>query len=65
MMDYQFAQMYSLIKGIKAFGNKECQTVHEEMKQLHNCIVFKPILIEELTTVEQICVMESLIFLTK
>jgi hypothetical protein len=35
------------------------------MKQLHNRIVFKPILIEELTAIEQKHAMESLIFLTE
>ena len=63
-MNYQFAQTYSLIKGIKAFGDKGHQAAHNEMKQLHDRIVFKPILIEELTTIEQKCAMESLIFLT-
>jgi hypothetical protein len=51
-MNYQFAQTYSLIKGIKDFGNKGHQAAHKEMKQLHNCIVFKPILVEVLTAVE-------------
>jgi hypothetical protein len=35
------------------------------MKQLHDCIVFKPIKVEELTAVEQRQVMERLIFITK
>ena len=65
VMSHQFAQTYSLIKGIKAFGNKGHQPAHNEMKQLHNHIVFTPILVEELTTVKQKSVMESLIFLTE
>jgi hypothetical protein len=44
-INHQFAQTYSLMKGIKEFGNKGCQATHEEMKQLHNCILFKPIAI--------------------
>jgi hypothetical protein len=38
-MNHQFAQTYSLIKGIKALCNKKCQAVHKEMKQVHNCII--------------------------
>jgi hypothetical protein len=53
------------MKGIKEFGKKGCQVAHKKMKQLHNCIVFKPILIEELLAVERRCAMESFIFLTK
>jgi hypothetical protein len=64
-MNYQFAQTYSLIKGIKDFGNKGHQAAHKEMKQLHNCIVFKPILVEVLTAVEWKHAMESLIVLNK
>ena len=64
-MNYQFAQTFSLNKGIKEFGNKGYQAAHKEMKQLHNRIVFKPILIEELTSIEKRKAMESLIFLTE
>jgi hypothetical protein len=35
------------------------------MKQLHNCIAFKLIAIEELSTIEKRRAMESLIFLTE
>jgi hypothetical protein len=64
-MNHQFAQTYSLIKNIKVFGKKKCQAAHKELKQLHNHIVFKLILIENLTANKRICVMESLIFLTE
>jgi hypothetical protein len=65
MINYQFAQTYSLIKGIKEFGDKGCQAAHNKMKQLHNCIIFKLIAIEELSTIEKRRAMESLIFLTE
>jgi hypothetical protein len=64
-INHQFAQTYSLMKGIKEFGDKGCQAAHNEMKQLHNCIVFNPITIEELLTLERRRAMESLIFLTE
>jgi hypothetical protein len=64
-INHQFAQTYSLSKGIKTFGEKRRQAAHEEMKQLHDCIVFKPIKVEELTAVEQRRAMESLIFITE
>ena len=64
-MNHQFAQTYSLSKGIKTFGKKGRKAAHEEMKQLHDRIVFKPIKVEELTAVEQRQAMESLIFLTE
>jgi hypothetical protein len=34
-MNFQFAQTYSLIKGIKAFGNKGRQAAHNERS---NCM---------------------------
>jgi hypothetical protein len=64
-INHQFTQTYSLMKGIKEFGDKGRQAAHEEMKQLHDRIVFKPIAIEELSTIEKRRAMESLIFLTE
>lgn len=64
-MNHQFAQTYSLTKGFKTFGKKGRQAAHEEMKQLHDRIVFKPVKVEELTTVERRRAMESLIFITE
>jgi wyosine [tRNA(Phe)-imidazoG37] synthetase (radical SAM superfamily) len=64
-MNIQFVQTYSLAKGIKAFGAEEHQAAHEEMKQLHNHVVFIPLLVEELTQIEKRRAMESLIFLTE
>jgi hypothetical protein len=64
-MNMQFAQTYSLAKGIKAFGADRHQAAHEEMKELCNCGVFIPLLVEELTHIEKRRAMESLIFLTE
>jgi hypothetical protein len=64
-INHQFAQTYSLMKGIKEFGDKCHQAAYNEMKQLHDRIVFKPIAIEELSTIEKRRAMESLIFLTE
>jgi hypothetical protein len=68
MLDYikiQFAQTYSLAKGIKAFGANGHQAAHEEMKQLQDRVVFILLLVEELTQIEKRRAMESLIFLTE
>ena len=64
-MNHQFVQTYSLTRGIKTFGEKGRQAAHEEMKQLHDRVVFKPIKIEDLTDVERRRAMESLIFITE
>ena len=40
-------------KGIKTFGKKGHQAAQKEMKELHDCILFKSILIENLSTVEK------------
>ena len=64
-MNYQFAQTFSLNKGIKEFGNKGYQAAHKKIKQLHNRIVFKPILIEKLTSIKKRRALESLIFVTE
>jgi hypothetical protein len=64
-INHQFAQTYSLMKGIKEFGDKGRQATHNKMKQLHDRIVFKPIAIEELSAIEKRRAMESLIFLTE
>jgi hypothetical protein len=64
-LNHQFAQTYSLKKGIKEFGERSHKAAHEEMKQLHNRVVFILILNEELTHVERKQAMESLIFLTE
>jgi hypothetical protein len=51
-------------KEIKTFGKKGHQAAQQEMKQLHNCIIFKPILIEDLLTMKK-KTLNSLIFLTE
>jgi transcriptional regulator len=64
-LNHQFAQTYSLKKGIKELCERCHKAAHKEMKQLHGRVVFIPILIEELTHVKQKQAMESLIFLTE
>jgi hypothetical protein len=64
-MHLHFAQTYSLAKDIKAFGAGGHQAAHKEMKQLHDCNVFIPSLVEELTPTEKRRAIESLIFLTE
>jgi hypothetical protein len=63
---HQFAQTYTLGKGLKKFGQKGRQAAFKEMKHLHDRMVFKPIRVEELlTTPEKRRAMESLIFLVE
>jgi hypothetical protein len=62
---FSFIQTYSLNKGLKKFGNRGKDAAQKEMKQLHNCVVFEPILIAEMTPWERKRAMECLIFLTK
>jgi hypothetical protein len=64
-MNYSFAQTYSLAKGIKVFGDRGSRAAYDEMKQLHDQCIFKPINVNELSTIERRRVMESLIFLTE
>ena len=52
-------------KEIKTFGKKGHQAAQQEIKQLHNCIIFKPIFIEDLLTIEEKQTLNSLIFLTE
>ena len=63
--NYMFAQAYNLVKRIKEFGDKRSKTAHSKMKQLHNQIVFKPIMINKLSSTERKRAMKGLIFLTK
>jgi hypothetical protein len=64
-MNHQFAQTYSLMKSIKVLGDKGRPVPHKEIKQLHDCISFKLILIKELLSMEKRQAMESHIFLTE
>jgi hypothetical protein len=62
---FQFIQTYSLVKGLKKFGDRGRQAAYKEMKQLHDRIVFEPINVAELTDQERQRTMESLIFLVE
>jgi hypothetical protein len=60
-----FLQNDSLKQGTKMFGKQGITTVHREMKQIHDRVVFEPIGIEEMTKREKKRALESLIFLTE
>ena len=62
---YQLVQTYTLKRGIKKFGIKGKQAAYKEIRQLHDRVVFKPVRVEDLTTLERRRAMESLIFLTE
>ena len=62
---YQMVQIYSLKKGLKAFGNRAKQAAYKEMSQLHRRMVFKPVKVETLTLQERKRAMESLMFLVE
>jgi hypothetical protein len=64
-LNHQFAQTYSLKRGIKEFSERGHKAAHEEMKQLHDRVVFISILIKELMHIEKRQAMESFIFLTE
>jgi hypothetical protein len=62
---HQFVQTYSLTKGLKKFGNAGHNAAFNEIKQLHDRIVFEPIHLSDLTDQERKRAMESLIFLVE
>ena len=62
---FSFIQTYSLNKKLKKFGDRGKDAAQKEMKQLHDRVVFEPILIAEMTQLERKRAMESLIFLTE
>jgi hypothetical protein len=62
---FSFIQTYSLNKGLKTFGDRGKEAAQKEMKQLHDRVVFEPILIADMTPQERKRAMESLIFLTE
>ena len=45
-------QTYSLKAGLKKFGDHGHGAAVSEMKQLHDCAVFQPFMVEDLTPVE-------------
>jgi len=58
-------QAFTLKQGINKFGNKGIQAATDELKQLHERQVFKPINMDELSNIEKKRAMESLIFLVE
>jgi ribulose bisphosphate carboxylase small subunit len=64
-VNHQFVQTYTLMKGMKHFGNKGKEAAMNEMKQLHERNVSEPVRIEDLNNNERKRAMESLIFLVE
>ena len=60
-----FLQTYSLKQGIRKFGEKGVAAANKELRQLHDRVVFEPISVDEMTTLERKRAMESLIFLNE
>jgi hypothetical protein len=60
-----FMQALTLKQGINKFGDKGIQATTDELKQLHERQVFRPINIDALTDTEKQRAMESLIFLVE
>jgi hypothetical protein len=52
-----------LKQGIKKFGSKGVAAAHKELQQIHDRVVFEPIHLNEMTTLERKRAMGSLIFL--
>jgi hypothetical protein len=62
---YLFVVTYTLNKGLKEFGKKGYDAAFGEMKQLHDCIVFQPVNVNDLSLIECKRQLESLIFLVE
>ena len=61
--NYMFIQTYSLKAGIKKFGEQGRKAALDEMKQIHDIVVFHPIRIDNMSETERKHAMESLMFL--
>jgi hypothetical protein len=62
---YAVVETFSLKKGLKQIGEKGFKAAFDEIKQLHDWAVFKPIHVNKLAHQEKVRAMESLIFLVK
>jgi hypothetical protein len=62
---FSFIQTYSLNKGLKKFGDHGKEAAQKEMKQLHDHVVFEPILIADMTPLERKRAMETSFLLPK
>ena len=58
-------ETYSLMRGLKKFGEKGKQAALREIQQLHDRVCFEPIKLESLTQTEKKRALESLIFLVE
>jgi hypothetical protein len=50
---FSFLQTYSLNQGLKRFGERGRKAAHKEVRQLHDRVIFEPIHIEDMTTLER------------
>jgi hypothetical protein len=62
---HSFAETFGLKKGLQKFGERGLTAASNEMKQLHQRAVFKPLDVSTLSFDEKRKTMRSLIFLTK
>jgi hypothetical protein len=62
---FSFLQTHSLNQDLKRFDERGRKAAHKEVRQLHYRVVFEPIHIEDMTTLERKRSMESLIFLAE
>ena len=63
--EMSFVETYSLLRGLKKFGEKGYNSAFSEMEQLHKRNCFAPLSIAELTAQEKRKALESLIFLVE
>jgi hypothetical protein len=62
---YSFVETYSPKKGLQKFGDKGRNAAFDEIKQLHDRGVFRPVKINTLSQQEKKRAMDSLIFLAE
>ena len=63
--NYTFIQTYSLKADIKKFGEQWRKAALDEMKQIHDRVVFHPIRVDNISEIERKHAMESLMFLVQ
>ena len=60
-----FGQQYILQTGLKLFGSRGREATGKELKQLHDRVCFKPILVSEMSPTEKKKAQDALMFLTE
>ena len=64
-MAKSFGQQYQLSKGLKLFGDKGKEAAQSEIQQLHSRKCFKPISVNEMTSVERRRAQRAMMLLTE